>query len=118
MKRAGGLLLISILASISADAVSVIDQKLVALHQRCVFQKFAQGVKRARQFDPDLLRKSVAECEPLLQSQKTKIVDLTGDPAFADQVLAKVREASKRGVTVAVIAYFGRGNQPSPAQAK
>jgi len=114
MKLAASLFLFSILASSSPGAADVIDQKLVALHQRCVFQKFAQAVKRARQFDPDLLGKSVAECESLLQPLKSKIIELTSDPAFADEVLAKVREASRRGVAVAVIADFGSVNKSSP----
>jgi hypothetical protein len=110
MKFAVSLLPFLILASSGAGAAEVIDQKVIALHQRCVFQAFAQAVERARQFEPGLLDKSVGECESILRSLKSQIINLTHDPAFADEVLAKVREASRKGVAVAVITDFGRGN--------
>lgn len=111
MKIAAHALVFSIALALSAGAAEVIDGAQVAAHQRCVFQAFAQEVQRARTFDPDLLNKAVGKCEKQLQPLRDRLIGLTHDASFADQVLTRIRDASRRGVAVAVIAYFGSQKQ-------
>jgi hypothetical protein len=97
-----------------AAASNIIDQNLIAEHQRCVLRSFEEQVKRANQFDPDLLHKSVAKCEPLLEATRRKIMELTKDAAFAEKALAKIRKASMHGVAATVLVHFGNLDQRSP----
>lgn len=111
MKMAAHALAFSIVLASSAGAAEVIDSTQVAAHQRCVFQAFAQELQQVRTFDPDLLNKSVGKCEAMLRPLRDRLMGLTRDASFADQVLTRIREASRRGVAVAVIAYFGSQEQ-------
>ena len=95
------------LSSLPGGTGELVDASIVSTHQRCVFGAFTEGVKRAEEFDPGLLGQAVRECEGLLKPVRQKIIAATGDTIFAEKVLGKIREASKRGVATAVLATFG-----------
>jgi hypothetical protein len=84
------------------------ESNLIARHQRCVLSAYAQNAKTARDFDPDLLEKSIAQCEMLLVPLRRSIIARTYDPNFAESILEKIRRASKRGVAVALLGYISR----------
>jgi hypothetical protein len=84
---------------------------LISRHQRCVLEAFARNAKDAHDFDPNLLDKSVDQCEALLEPLKKSIIARTRDLAFAEAVLTKIRSASKRGVAIALAGYLARGNE-------
>jgi hypothetical protein len=84
-------------------------RSLVALHQTCVIHAYGESLKDSR-FDPTLVDKAVEFCESLLRDLERGIIARTGDPKFAEMQLNKIREASRRGLTVALIGYVvGRG---------
>ncbi|MBX9826177.1 MAG: hypothetical protein K2Y27_14435 [Xanthobacteraceae bacterium] len=82
------------------------DQSLIAMHQRCVLLAFAQYSRSAREFDPNLLNNSIDYCEAMLEPLRASIEARTRDPQFTENILAKIRQASRRGVAVAVTGYF------------
>jgi hypothetical protein len=103
--------LIALASASSAIAAEPIDKALVASHQRCVFDSFVKGVQAAQKFEPGLLSTAVANCEFILQPVKEQIVASTKDTNFAEQILEMIRGASRKGVVVAVIGYFGSGKE-------
>jgi len=88
------------------------NHNLIALHQRCVLHAFVKNIKILRSFDPDLLDKSISQCESLLGPLKSAIISRTNDAGFAESQLDKIRQASKRGVAIALVGYIaGRDKQ-------
>ena len=96
-------------SALAEDAPAADGRSLVARHQRCVLDAFGESLKHSS-YDEGLVDKAVALCEPLLKPLEQGIIARTGDPKFAEVQLNKIRQASKRGVTVAAIGYIvGRG---------
>jgi len=101
----------------AADAPQApsVDPTLTTLHQYCVIGTFSQSVKSAREFDPGLLDRAVAQCETLLLPFKNGVLSATHDTALSDRLLAPVRRASRRAVAVALLGYFERADPAGPS---
>jgi hypothetical protein len=80
-------------------------RSLVALHQSCVLHAYGESLKDSK-FDPALVDGAVEFCESLLKDLERGIVARTGDPKFAEMQLNKIRQASRRGLTVALMGYI------------
>jgi hypothetical protein len=89
---------------------------LVSRHQRCVIDAFARKVRAARKPDPTLLQQSVEDCESLLAPLRRRILRQTHDAKFAESMLAKIRQASKRGVTVAFLGFLATRPPAAPGK--
>jgi hypothetical protein len=105
------ILIMSATYAFSGENQVMSESNLIARHQRCVLDAFARNAKSAREFDPNLLNKSVEQCEGLLEPLKKTIVARSRDQNFADTILSKIRAASKRGVAVALSVYLERERQ-------
>jgi hypothetical protein len=104
--------------ALTAHAHAQQNRDLVARHQRCVIEAFARNADSASDFDPTLLDRSVDQCEKLLNVLKRSIIARTRDDVFAEQMLDKIRLASKRGTAVALMGYLDKSTVRSPAPAR
>jgi hypothetical protein len=82
------------------------EKNLIAAHQRCVLEVFTRDAKQAQQFDPELLDRAVSDCENILEPLKKAVQERTNNPEFVETVMQKLRNASKRGVSVALAGYL------------
>jgi hypothetical protein len=110
MKRTTAAFTLALLTS-SGDVMGQDKQPssgkhLLSVHQRCVIDAFADGVKHADKFNPDLVDQAIANCEWVLEPLQKSIVAKTADKDFAESQLRKIREASRRGLTVALLGYI------------
>jgi len=108
------LILILITSTVYAQAEenrTMSETNLIARHQRCVLQAFIENAKNSRGFDPNLIDESVGQCEAMLEPLKNSIIARTRDARFAESVLAKIREASRRGAAVALVGYLAKKKQ-------
>lgn len=106
-----GIVIIAILVLAPSSGYSLAENRdsnsnLVVRHQHCALDTFAKNLKNTRTFDPNLLDKSVAQCETLLEPLKKSIIARTHDAKFAETIAVKIRRASKKGAAVAVATYF------------
>jgi hypothetical protein len=103
--------------AVASDSYCQQTEPLVAQHQKCVLRAFARDAGKASAYDPTLLDKAVGECEKILSPLKKSILARTHDPAFADNILDKIRRASKRGVAVVLVGLLqGKVVTPSSGQ--
>jgi hypothetical protein len=87
---------------------TLLEQRTVQAHQRCVVRAVYSEAKNAKAFDPRLLERGLEQCEPGLQGLHREIAQRTNNPELADRVLEQVRHASKRGLSVVLTAYFSQ----------
>jgi hypothetical protein len=99
------LLTLSAIAE-TAEPTHVAVVRFAAEHRRCLIHSFVESVRAAHEFDPGLLDRSLASCEPSLQAWKVKLP--SNDEPAGERTLTEVRKASKRAVAAAVLLYLGR----------
>jgi hypothetical protein len=84
------------------------ENALISRHQRCVMAAFTKNLQGLKEYDPQLLDKSVIECDGLLATLRSVVLSRTHDAKFADAVIDKVRVASKRGAAAAILAVMAK----------
>lgn len=85
-----------------------VSKDVILLHQRCALHAVEINLRNAKKVDAALVDKSIKQCEPLLAPLKRNIISKTHDAKFAELQLEKIRKASKRGVTIAIVSYIAK----------